>query len=105
MTFSIAAENGILFQNLTNVINGKQPELKYDGYTSCPLVTGYEKCILAEFDYSGQPLETFPVDQSKERRSMFLMKKDMMPSIYFNLMLRGNWNGPAPFRKLFAPFK
>ncbi|CAL8107463.1 unnamed protein product [Orchesella dallaii] len=102
---AVAGENGILFRNLTNVMNGKEPELIYDGYTSCPLVTGYDKCILAEFDYNGQPLETFPIDQSKERRSMFLMKKDVMPEIYWNLMLKGNWNGPAPFRKLFAPFK
>lgn len=86
-------------------MNGKQPNLRYDGYTSCPLVTGYEKCILAEFDYTGQPLETFPIDQSKERKSMFILKRDVMPSIYFNLMLRGKWNGPAPFRSLFAPFK
>ena len=40
-------------------------QLQYDGYTSCPLVTGYNKLILAEFDYNGNPLETFPFDQSK----------------------------------------
>ncbi|CAF4347159.1 unnamed protein product, partial [Rotaria magnacalcarata] len=34
------------------------PVRKYDGYTSCPLVTGYNKCILAEFDFDGNPLET-----------------------------------------------
>ena len=39
--------------------------LQYDGYTSCPLVTGHGKLILAEFDFNGEPLETFPVDQSK----------------------------------------
>ena len=38
---------------------------QYDGYTSCPLVTGYNKCILAEFDFNAQPLETFPFDQGK----------------------------------------
>lgn len=100
-----AAENGILFKNLTQVMSGSEPKLEYDGYTSCPLVTGYDKCILAEFDYTGQPLETFPVDQSKERRTMFWMKKDIMPFLYFNMMLKGHWNGPAGFRKLFAPFK
>ena len=39
--------------------------LQYNGYTSCPLVTGYGKLILAEFDYNGNPLETFPFDQGK----------------------------------------
>ena len=41
--------------------------LQYDGYTSCPLVTGYDKCILAEFDFTASPLETFPFDQGKVR--------------------------------------
>ena len=38
---------------------------QYDGYTSCPLVTGYGKLILAEFNFNGEPLETFPFDQGK----------------------------------------
>ena len=43
---------------------------QYDGYTSCPIVTGKNTCILAEFDFQAppQPLETFPFDQGKERR-------------------------------------
>ena len=38
---------------------------QYDGYTSCPLITGYGKTILAEFDFNAAPLETFPIDQGK----------------------------------------
>ena len=38
---------------------------QYDGYTSCPLITGYGKTILAEFDFNAMPLETFPIDQGK----------------------------------------
>lgn len=62
--------------------------LQYDGYTSCPLVTGYNKVILAEFDYNAQPLETFPLDQSKERVTMYHMKADMMPFLYWNALLK-----------------
>lgn len=62
--------------------------LQYDGYTSCPLVTGYNKVILAEFDYDAQPLETFPIDQSKERVTMYHMKADMMPLLYWNALLK-----------------
>ena len=51
-------------------------------------MTGYNRVILAEFDYNAQPLETFPFDQSKERLSMYLMKADMMPFLYWNVMLR-----------------
>ena len=49
---------------------------------------GYSKCILAEFDYTGSPLETFPINQAKERRTMFHMKKDMMPDIYWHGLLK-----------------
>lgn len=61
----------------------------YDGYTSCPLVTSYGKLILAEFDYSGMPKETFPFDQSKERLSMYLLKKYLLPFLYWKGMLKG----------------
>lgn len=67
---------------------GKPMTMFYDGYASCPLVTGYNKCILAEFDYNLQPLETFPVDQGKEFYFMFLLKKYFFPFIYWHLMLR-----------------
>ncbi len=69
--------------------NGKPSDLSYNGYTSCPLVTGYGKLILAEFDYSGQPTETFPFDQSKERLSMYLLKKYGLPMLYWQGMLKG----------------
>lgn len=62
--------------------------LQYDGYTSCPLVTSYNTVILAEFDYDGQPLETFPVDQSKESRVMYHMKADIMPHLYWHGLLK-----------------
>ena len=57
---------------------------QYDGYTSCPLITGYNKCILAEFDYNLEPLETFPVDQGKERTTAFHLKADFMPHLYWH---------------------
>lgn len=61
---------------------------QYDGYTSCPLVTGFNKCILAEFDFDGQPLETLPINQAKERFLSYVMKKDMMPRLYWNMLIR-----------------
>lgn len=81
-------------------MNGKTLNSTYDGYTSCPLVTGYGKCILAEFDYNLNPLETFPFSQDKERYSMYVMKKDFMPQVYWYLMLNGYWNGPALMRSI-----
>ena len=84
----VAGQNKILYDNLRLQMEGKKPSKKYDGYTSCPLVTGYSKCILAEFDYDGKPLETLPINQAKERVSSFLMKKEIMPTLYWKLMLK-----------------
>lgn len=98
---AVAAQSGILDRTISLIMKNQRPIQKYDGYTSCPLVTSYNRVILAEFDYTAQPLETFPFDQSKERISMYLMKADMMPFLYWNMMLRGYWGGPAFLRKLF----
>ncbi|KAM8710770.1 hypothetical protein ACLKA7_017406 [Drosophila subpalustris] len=100
-----AAQSPVVFHNMIAVLEGKPVREVYDGYASCPLVTGYHTCMLAEFDYSLTPLETFPVAQNKERYSMFIMKKDLMPILYWKLMLPGYWNGPALMRKIFSVFK
>lgn len=62
---------------------------RYNGYTSCPLVTGYGKLVLAEFDYNNKPDPSFPFDTTKERRSMYFMKTRMLPTMYWQGMLKG----------------
>lgn len=64
-------------------------EASYDGYGSCPLVTGYGKMVLAEFDYDNNPTPSFPFNTAKERYSMWLMKKYFLPWLYWNRMLKG----------------
>lgn len=103
--FVSAAQSPVVFGNMVATLEGKKLRSTYDGYASCPLVTGYNSCILAEFDYNLTPLETFPFPQNKERYTMFIMKKDFMPALYWHLMLTGMWNGPALMRKLMSVFK
>lgn len=86
---AIRKQAPVVEKNLLALINGNPLTAKYDGYTSCPLVTGYNKLVLAEFDYNLKPCETFPFDQSKERFSMYLMKKELLPILYWNGMLKG----------------
>lgn len=78
-----------LVENLLAVRGGKAPTASYDGYTSCPLVTGYGRLILAEFDYDKNPKETFDFDQSQERYSMYALKAYGLPRLYWHGMLRG----------------
>lgn len=79
----------VLISNLISSLEGKPLTAKYTGYGSCPLITGYGKLVLAEFDYENKPKETFPFDQSKERYSMWLLKKFVLPWMYWNKILRG----------------
>ena len=77
-------------KNLQALRHGQPLDAQYDGYTSCPLVTGYGSLVLAEFSgYTGEPMETFPFDQSQERYSMYLMKKNGLPNLYWHGMLKG----------------
>jgi len=76
-------------RNLLDDREGRAPSASYDGYTSCPLVTGYGRLILAEFDYSKEPRESFPFDQREERYSMYALKAYALPRMYWHGMLKG----------------
>jgi sulfide:quinone oxidoreductase len=86
---AIRKQAPVLVENLLAAINKQTLQAKYNGYTSCPLVTGYGKLVLAEFDYDGKPQETFPFDQSKERWSMYILKRYILPWLYWAKILPG----------------
>ncbi|MEO0480793.1 MAG: FAD/NAD(P)-binding oxidoreductase [Planctomycetota bacterium] len=86
---AIRKQAPVLVENLLAHRHGLQLTGRYDGYASCPLVTGYGKLILAEFGYDGRVMETFPFDQRKERYSMYALKAYGLPEMYWNGMLRG----------------
>lgn len=86
---AIRKQAPVLVKNLLAVMEGKKPEAQYNGYTSCPVVTGYGKLVLCEFDYNNKPIETFPFDQSKERWSMYQLKRRVLPWLYWHKILPG----------------
>ena len=79
----------VLVENLLARREKREPTARYDGYASCPLVTGRGKVILAEFGYGGEVMETFPFDQAVERYSMYALKAYGLPHMYWHGMLRG----------------
>ncbi|MBL7794591.1 MAG: NAD(P)/FAD-dependent oxidoreductase [Saprospiraceae bacterium] len=79
----------VLVKNLLAHMKSQKLEGSYSGYGSCPLVTGYGKLVLAEFGYDNKVMETFPFDQGKERFSMWLLKKYVLPWMYWNRILSG----------------
>ena len=86
---AIRKQTPVVVKNLLALMQHKSLTGNYTGYTSCPLITGYGKLVLAEFDYNNQPMETFPFDQSKERWSMYQLKTKVLPWLYWNKILTG----------------
>jgi len=86
---SIRIQAPVLVAHLLASIKSGSATDVYNGYTSCPLVTGYGSLVMAEFDYEQNPDESFPIDQSKERWTMWWVKKTGLPWLYWNLMLKG----------------
>lgn len=79
----------IIVDNILAVMAGKKPQPLYNGYTSCPLVTGKGSVILAEFGYNDKVLPSFPLDPSKERYAYWLLKRYALPLMYWHGMLKG----------------
>jgi sulfide:quinone oxidoreductase len=77
--------------NILAFRRGESLPESYNGYASCPLVTGYGRLILAEFGYGGEIMETMPFDQSEERYSMYFTKAHLLPRMYWHGMLKGRW--------------
>lgn len=86
---AIRRQGPVLIQNLIAQNSGKELKAQYNGYASCPLLTKRGGCILAEFNYSGEPEETFPFNQAEERWSMYMLKKEIIPFMYWNAMMKG----------------
>ena len=78
---------------LQRIKDGMLSTEQYSGYSSCPLVTGYGKMLLAEFKYDNvrdsDPLLRRLFDTTKPLWSMWILKKYGLPWLYWNKMLRG----------------
>lgn len=100
---AITSQAPVLVSNLLQAYQDNEPTSVYDGYTSCPLLTGDSKVLLAEFKYGGEPQETFNnwfgIDQAVPRRAFYHLKKDFFPWIYWKYHVNGTWGGPKGFIK------
>lgn len=86
---AIRKQAPVLAENLMAAMKGEPMKATYDGYTSCPVVTGYNSLVLAEFDYEKEPKESLPFNQAVERRSTYILKKEFLPILYWDGMLKG----------------
>ena len=80
----------MLVTNLLAAMNDRPLPARYNGYTSCPLVTSRNRMLLAEFDYDLKRTPTFPfINTLKPRYDMWLLKRYGLPSPNWHLMLPG----------------
>lgn len=87
---AIRKQAPVVVKNLLASMNGQPFPGSYGGYASCPLTTGRNKMLLAEFDYTMEPTPSFPfIDSTRERKDMWYLKRYGLPALYWNLMLRG----------------
>lgn len=81
----------VVAQNLVNALNNDHGRVYYDGYGSCPLTVERGKIVLAEFGYPGL-LPSFPSwinDGTKPTTLSWVLKKDILPALYWHGMLKG----------------
>jgi sulfide:quinone oxidoreductase len=86
----------VVVENLMFMMNNKPASNKsYQGYSSCPLVTGYGKMVLAEFDYEGnftpdpKLKQMLVFNSAKEHWRLWMLKKYGLPYLYWNKMMKG----------------
>ena len=83
----------VLVDHLLAEMENKGSSKEYHGYSSCPIVTGYGKMLLCEFDYDNNrdsdPLLSKIFDTTKDSWPMWVLKKYGLPYLYWNQMLKG----------------
>ncbi len=73
----------IVAGHLVDVIAGREPGQRFDGYTSCPLLLREGSAMLVEFDYDGKLTPSLPlVDPLQESWAAWVMKTRLLKPAY-----------------------
>jgi sulfide:quinone oxidoreductase len=98
---SVRKQAPVLVKNMVALMEAKEMEGKYTGYTVCPLITRRGRVMLAEFGYDQEQIDkkepitkamampSFPLDPAQERWIWWIMKVYMLKPMYFYGMLKG----------------
>ena len=80
----------VAVDHLVASIGGKESAARYDGYTSCPLITRLGQAMLVEFDYRDNLVPSFPgvIAPLEELWISWVMKTMALKPTYIS-MLRG----------------
>jgi sulfide:quinone oxidoreductase len=80
----------VVEDHLVAAVQGRDGTERYNGYTSCPLITRIGRAMLIEFDYNNDLVPSFPgvIAPLQELWISWLMKEVALKATY-NAMLRG----------------
>ncbi len=77
----------IVAHNLAQVIAGREPDLRFDGYTSCPLIVREGSAMLIEFDYEGRLTPSLPmIEPLQDSYFAWLMKYRLLKPAYMAVL-------------------
>ncbi|WP_353161756.1 FAD/NAD(P)-binding oxidoreductase [Myroides odoratus] len=86
----------VVVDNLMRLLHNQEANnTDYNGYSSCPLVTGYGKMVLAEFNYKNEFIPDPKLKQMlvfsshKEHWRLWMLKKHLLPYLYWSKMMKG----------------
>ncbi|OOF03274.1 NAD(P)/FAD-dependent oxidoreductase [Salinivibrio sp. MA607] len=80
---SVKKQVPVIEANILSFLNDKPLEANFNGYTSCPLITGFGKAMLVEFGYGGKLLPSFPfISPTEETWMAWVMKEQMLLPAY-----------------------
>lgn len=87
---AIRMQAPIAAANLVEMMEGKEPTGKYNGYSACPIVTEYGKVLMCEFGYDEKLMPTIPLlDPGVERGIWWILKVHGLKPMYYQGMLKG----------------
>ena len=86
---TVKAHVPVIVQNLVRLLQERECDARFNGYTSCPLITVRGRALLVEFDYDLKMIPSFAfIDPLQQHWVPWILKDRMLHGAY-NAMLRG----------------
>lgn len=86
---ALRKQTKVLAENLSAVLDGREPASSYDGYGVCPFTVSRSTAVFAEFDDQRRLQPTLWRSSYRESRMNWIIDRRIFPQIYWHLILQG----------------
>lgn len=84
---SVKKQAPVVEENILAYLAEQPLKARYNGYTSCPLITSIGRAMLAEFGYGGELMPSFPfISPTEESWAVWVMKEKMLQPAYYAML-------------------